>query len=60
MEEWAISQQFDKVRLGVLFGNEKGLRFWKSMGHTETGEVKPHLSKKFMVLEKNIGGQIIK
>lgn len=56
VEEWAITQEFNKVRLGVLFGNEKGLKFWNSMGYTETGEIKPHLSKKFMVLEKNIWG----
>lgn len=56
LEEWAISHKLDRVRLGVLFGNEKGLKFWKSMGHSETGEVKPNLSKKFMVLEKKIGG----
>jgi len=55
VEEWAICLQFDKVRLGVLFGNEKGLIFWRKMGLEETGEIKPHLSKKFMVLEKNIG-----
>jgi len=58
LEEWAISQQFNKVRLGVLFGNEKGLRFWKSMGYIRTGEVKtqmrPNLSKKVMVFEKSI------
>ncbi|WP_075365000.1 GNAT family N-acetyltransferase [Desulfosporosinus metallidurans] len=51
LEKWVISQQFNKVRLG----NEKGLKFWKKMGFAETGEIKPHLSKKFMVLEKNIG-----
>lgn len=55
VEEWAISQQFNKIRLGVLFGNEKGLKFWNGMGYTETGEIKPHLSNKFMVLEKNTG-----
>ena len=54
VEEWAISHQLDRVRLGVLFGNEKGLKFWKSMGYAETGEIKPYLSKKFRVLEKNI------
>lgn len=57
LEEWVITQQFDKVRLGVLFGNEKGLKFWKSMGYIRTGEVKtqmrPNLSKKVMVLEKS-------
>ena len=56
LEKWVITQQFDKVRLGVLFGNEKGLRFWKSMGYIRTGEVitqmRPNLSKKVMVLEK--------
>lgn len=57
LEEWAISHQLDKVRLGVLFGNEKGLKFWKSMGYHETGEIKPYLSNKFMVLEKNIGSE---
>jgi len=58
VEDWAISQRFNKVRLGVLFGNEKGLKFWKSMGYIKTGEVKtqmrPNLSKKVMVLEKSI------
>ncbi|HBW36869.1 GNAT family N-acetyltransferase [Desulfosporosinus sp. BICA1-9] len=58
LEEWAISRQLNRVRLGVLFGNEKGLKFWKSMGYSETGEIKPYLSKKFMVLEKNIGGYV--
>lgn len=55
VEEWSISQSFNKVRLGVLLGNNKGLRFWKNMGYSETGEIKPHLSNKFVVLEKNIG-----
>ena len=55
LEESVSSQLFNKVRLGVLFGNEKGLRFWKRMGFTETGEVKQHLSNKVLVLEKNIG-----
>lgn len=54
LEEWVVSQQFNKIRLGVLFGNEKGLRFWKRMGFIETGEVKQHLSKKVFVLEKHI------
>jgi len=54
LEEWAISHQLDKVRLGVLFGNNIGMKFWKSMGYHETGEVKPYLSNKFVVLEKNI------
>lgn len=58
LEEWAISQQFNKVRLGVLFGNEKGLRFWINMGYIGTGEVKTqmrrNLFKKVMVLEKSI------
>ena len=58
LEEWVITQQFDKVRLGVLFGNEIGLRFWKNMGYIRTGEIKtqmrPNLSKKVMVLEKSI------
>ncbi len=59
LEEWAIYKQFNKVRLGVLFGNEKGLRFWKSMGYTSTEEVRtqmrPNLSKQVMVFEKSIG-----
>ncbi|GEM_PF-1159767 len=55
LEEWAIGHHFNKVRLGVLFGNVKGLKFWKCMGYSETGEVKPHLSNKFMVLEKTLG-----
>ncbi|MHB8073194.1 GNAT family N-acetyltransferase [Desulfosporosinus fructosivorans] len=55
LEEWAISRQHNRVRLGVLFGNEKGLKFWLSMGYSETGEIKPYSSKKFMVLEKTIG-----
>ncbi|EGW41896.1 GNAT family N-acetyltransferase [Desulfosporosinus sp. OT] len=55
LEEWVVSQRFNKIRLGVLFGNEKGLIFWKKMGFTETGEVKQYLSKKVFVLEKHIG-----
>lgn len=60
LEEWAVSQQFNRVRLGVLFGNEKGLSFWKRMGYAETGEIKIQtrrnriLTKKIMVLEKSI------
>lgn len=59
LEEWIVRQQFDRIRLGVLFGNPKGLNFWKRMGYSETGEVKNQmrqnrkLSKKFMVLEKD-------
>lgn len=56
LEEWIVSQQFSKVRLGVLFGNERGLHFWKRMGFTETGEIKPYKLKEFMVFEKNIRG----
>ena len=55
LEEWVVSQQFNKLRLGVLCGNEKGLRFWKRMGFTETGEMKQHLSNKVLVLDKHIG-----
>jgi Acetyltransferases, including N-acetylases of ribosomal proteins len=54
LEEWAVSKKFNKIRLGVLFGNEKGLRFWKKMGLMEIGEVKQYLSHKVLVLEKNI------
>lgn len=58
VEEWALCQEFNKIRLGVLFGNEKGLRFWHRMGYQETGEIKdpfrPHLTRKITVLEKNI------
>jgi len=32
LEEWAVSQQFNRVRLGVLFGNEKGLKFLEKDG----------------------------
>lgn len=58
LEQWAMSEQFNKVRLGALIGNEKGLRFWHRMDYIETGEVKtqirPNLSKKVIVLEKCI------
>ncbi|ODA42913.1 GNAT family N-acetyltransferase [Desulfosporosinus sp. BG] len=54
LEEWVVNQQFYKIRLGVLFGNEKGLGFWIRMGFIETGEVKQRLTKKVLVLEKRI------
>ena len=60
LEEWIVSRQFNKVRLGVLFGNEKGLSFWRKMGYIETGEVKPYLSNKFMVLEKKFGARDVR
>lgn len=58
VEEWAISQQFNKMRLGVLLGNEKGLKFWNSMGYIKAGEVitqmRPNFSKKVMVFVKDL------
>lgn len=52
--DWARSNNFSRLRLGVLFGNEKGLRFWHKLGYKETGEIKPFLFHKFRVLEKPI------
>jgi ribosomal protein S18 acetylase RimI-like enzyme len=52
LEAWAIGRQIRKIRLGVLFGNDHGVRFWKKMGFNETGEIKPYLSNNFFVLEK--------
>ena len=54
VEDWARSNNFSRIRLGVLFDNEKGLRFWHRVGYKETGEVKPYLFHKFRVLEKPI------
>ncbi|AET68295.1 acetyltransferase [Desulfosporosinus orientis DSM 765] len=54
LEEWAHSNKFSRIRLGVLFDNEKGHRFWKRVGYEETGEIKPYLAHKFRVLEKAI------
>lgn len=58
LEEWATTQQFNKIRLGVLMGNENGLRFWQSVGYKMTGEVKTKirlsLSKEVLVFEKSI------
>lgn len=54
VEDWARRNDFSRIRLGVLFGNEKGLRFWHRVGYKETGEVKPYLFHKFRVLEKQI------
>jgi RimJ/RimL family protein N-acetyltransferase len=54
VEDWACRNNFSRIRLGVLFGNDKGLRFWHRVGYKETGEVKPYLFHKFRVLEKQI------
>lgn len=54
LENWARSNNFSQIRLGVLFGNDKGLRFWHKLGYKETGEIKPFLFHKFRVLVKAI------
>lgn len=54
LKDWARSNNFSRIRLGVLFGNDKGLRFWHRLGYKETGEIKPLLFHKFRVLEKQI------
>jgi GNAT superfamily N-acetyltransferase len=54
VETWARRNNFSRIRLGVLFGNDKGLRFWHRVGYKETGEVKPYQSHKSRVLEKLI------
>jgi GNAT superfamily N-acetyltransferase len=55
LEEWAVSESFNKIRIGVLFGNERGLKFWEKTGFVKTGEVKEYLSHKVLVLEKYTG-----
>jgi ribosomal protein S18 acetylase RimI-like enzyme len=52
LEAWAIGRQIRKIRLGVLFGNDQGVNFWRKMGFKDTGEIKPYLSNNFFVLEK--------
>lgn len=54
LEDWARSNNFSRIRLGVLFGNDKGLSFWHKVGYKETGEIKSFLFHKFRVLEKPI------
>lgn len=54
LEDWSRSNNFSRIRLGVLFGNDKGLRFWHKVGFKETGEIKSFLFHKFWVLEKPI------
>lgn len=54
LEDWSRSKNFSRIRLGVLFGNDKGLRFWHKLGFKETGEIKSFLFHKFWALEKPI------
>lgn len=53
-EKWALSRKISRIRLGVLDGNDQGLKFWNKAGYTETGERKPYKTKMFKVLEKHI------
>ena len=54
LEAWAGVNNFSRIRLGVLFDNDKGLSFWQRIGYKETGEVKPYHSHTFRVMEKPI------
>jgi len=53
LEVLLLERGISKIRLAVLFGNENGLSFWKSLGFKETGEIKPYRSNRFQVLEKH-------
>ena len=54
LAKWAFDKQFSKIRLGVLSGNGKGLKFWENMGFNKTGDIKLYLTKEFFVLEKSL------
>lgn len=54
LEEWAVSQGYRRIRLGVLNDNCGGLKFWPKNGFIETGDIKFYKVKPFKVVEKII------
>ena len=54
LEVWAVERDMRKIRIGVLFGNESGLKFWEAIDYVKTGEIKDYKTHKFMVMEKNL------
>lgn len=54
LEAWARSEGFQRIRIGVLFSNDDGLRFWRKHGFLETGEVRSFQRHLLRVLEKKI------